>query len=75
MKSLWTLVSYETVKNTIMRSLTDISKFLNVIFVCEVLCTCTFCFLAYIHILWQSRIEIKYYSVAYFKRITEFDAL
>ena len=23
----------------------------------------------------QSRIEIEYYSVAYFKRITEFDAL
>ena len=24
---------------------------------------------------WQSRIEIEYYSVAYFKYITEFDAL
>ena len=24
---------------------------------------------------WQSRIEIEYYSVAYFERITEFDAL
>ena len=28
----------------------------------------------YIH-LWQSRIEIEYYSIAYFERITEFDAL
>ena len=28
----------------------------------------------YIHV-WQSRIEIKYYSVAYFERITEFDAV
>ena len=25
--------------------------------------------------MWQSRIEIEYYSVAYFERITEFDAL
>ena len=25
--------------------------------------------------MWQSRIEIEYYSVAYFKHITEFDAL
>ena len=25
--------------------------------------------------MWQSRIEIEYYSVAYFKRITEFDTL
>ena len=25
--------------------------------------------------LWQSQIEIEYYSVTYFKRITEFDAL
>ena len=24
--------------------------------------------------MWQSRIEIEYYSVAYFERITEFDA-
>ena len=24
--------------------------------------------------LWQSQIEIEYYSVAYFERITEFDA-
>ena len=24
---------------------------------------------------WQSRIEIEYYSVAYFERITKFDAL
>ena len=27
-----------------------------------------------IHV-WQSRIEIEYYSVAYFERITEFDML
>ena len=27
-----------------------------------------------IHV-WQSRIEIEYYSVAYFERITEFDTL
>ena len=25
--------------------------------------------------MWQSRIEIEYYSIAYFERITEFDAL
>ena len=25
--------------------------------------------------LWQSRIEIEYYSVAYFERITKFDTL
>ena len=25
--------------------------------------------------MWQSRIEIEYYSVVYFKRITKFDAL
>ena len=25
--------------------------------------------------MWQSRIEIEYYSVAYFERITELDAL
>ena len=25
--------------------------------------------------LWQSRIEIQYYSITYFERITEFDAL
>ena len=25
--------------------------------------------------MWQSRIEIEYYSVAYFERITEFDTL
>ena len=25
--------------------------------------------------LWQSRIEIEYYFIAYFERITEFDAL
>ena len=25
--------------------------------------------------MWQSRIEIEYYSVAYFERITDFDAL
>ena len=25
--------------------------------------------------MWQSRIEIEYYSVAYFERITEFDVL
>ena len=25
--------------------------------------------------MWQSRIEIEYYFIAYFKRITEFDAL
>ena len=25
--------------------------------------------------MWQSWIEIKYYSVVYFERITEFDAL
>ena len=25
--------------------------------------------------MWQSQIEIEYYSVAYFKRITKFDAL
>ena len=24
--------------------------------------------------MWQSRIEIEYYSIAYFERITEFDA-
>ena len=28
----------------------------------------------HIHV-WQSRIEIEYYSVAYFEHITEFDAL
>ena len=25
--------------------------------------------------MWQSRIEIEYYFIAYFERITEFDAL
>ena len=25
--------------------------------------------------MWQSQVEIEYYSVAYFERITEFDAL
>ena len=25
--------------------------------------------------MWQSRIEIEYYSIAYFERITEFDVL
>ena len=25
--------------------------------------------------MWQSQIEIKYYSIAYFEHITEFDAL
>ena len=30
----------------------------------------------YIYIyMWQSRIEIQYYFIAYFERITEFDAL
>ena len=27
----------------------------------------------YIH-MWQLRLKIEYYSIAYFKRITEFDA-
>ena len=28
-----------------------------------------------VHCMWQSQIEIEYYSVAYLERITEFDAL
>ena len=30
---------------------------------------------ALLYYLWQSRIEIEYYSVVYFERITEFDTL
>ena len=31
--------------------------------------------LCYYMYMWQSRIEIEYYSVAYFERIAEFDVL
>ena len=30
---------------------------------------------SYILKMWQSRVDIEYYSVAYFEHITEFDAL
>ena len=34
---------------------------------CDLYCTCTY--------LWQSQVEIKHYSVAYFDHVTTFEAL